>query len=88
MVSLDTMNKQINLRLPSKLVVSASSYAEKHGYSNLQDFIKESIREKLFEEPAISKNELILVKKLLRIINTKNLYGTEADLRKKLQKGR
>ena len=79
------MNKQINLRLPENLLESASAYAEKHGFGTLQDFIKETIRDKLFE-PEISKKELALVRKLIRISDQKNLYGTEEELFNKLRR--
>ena len=80
------MNTQINLRLPEKVLTSAASYAERHGYSTIQEFIKETLREKLFEEPKISKAELALVKKLAEVTEKKNLYGTEEELFKKLRR--
>ena len=52
-VSIDTMNMQVNLRLPEKMLVSARSYAKKHGFGTLQEFIKETLREKLFEREDI-----------------------------------
>ncbi len=80
------MNTQINVRLPEKVLVSVKSYAEKHGFSNIQEFIKEAIREKLFEKPEISKEELALVGKLVEVSEKKNLYGTEEQLFKKLKR--
>lgn len=86
MVSIDTMNTQINLRLPEKLLASAKSYSEEHGFSTIQEFIKEMVREKLFDETEISKKELKLVKKLVEVSEKKNLYGTEEELFKKLRR--
>ena len=87
MVSIDTnMNTQINLRMPKKMISSANSYAEEHGFGTIQEFIKETVREKLFDEPEISKEELALVKKLAEITERKNLYGTEEELFKKLRR--
>ena len=86
MVSIDTMNNQINVRLPEKILASASSYAEEHGFSTVQEFIKETIREKLFDEPEIGKEELNLVKKLVEVSEKNNLYGTEEELFKKLKR--
>lgn len=40
---------QLSLNLPDRLLLTARKYAEKNGYSNLQEFIRELIREKLFE---------------------------------------
>ena len=86
MVSTGIMNTQINVRLPEKMLVSAQTYVEKHGFNTVQDLIKELMREKLFEEPAISKEELTLVKKLIEASEKKNLYGTEAELFTKLRR--
>ncbi len=47
------MGTQISLKLPDKVLDSAKVYAEVHGFASLQDFIRELIREKLFEEERI-----------------------------------
>ena len=39
LVSIDTMNTQINVRLPEKVLVSAKSYTEEHGFNSIQEFI-------------------------------------------------
>ena len=80
MVSTGIMNTQINLRMPQKLLTSVRSYSDEHGYSSVQDFIKETVREKLFDELEISKQELELVKKLVEVSEKKKLYGTEKEL--------
>jgi len=85
-IPIDTMNRQINLRLPEQMLATAQSYAEKHGFGTIQEFTKELLREKLFEKPMISKKELILVKKLAAITEKGNLYGTEEELFRKLKK--
>ncbi len=79
------MNTQINLRLPENMLKSANTYAEKNGYGNLQEFIKETIREKLFDEPELTKEEIELIKKLAEVSNKKNLFGTEKELFSKLK---
>ena len=86
MVSIGTMNTQINVRFPEKLLVSAKKYSEQHGYSTVQEFIKETVREKLFEEPNLTKKEFFLVKKLLEATEKGDLYGTEEELFKKLRR--
>ena len=43
------MGTQISLKLSDKIYSSAKVYAETHGFNTLQDFIRELIREKLFE---------------------------------------
>lgn len=86
LVSIGIMNTQINIRLPEKVLISAKSYMEEHGFSTMQEFIKEAVREKLFEEQEISKEELALVKKLIEVSEKKNLYGTEKELFNKLKR--
>ncbi len=86
MVSIGIMNTQINLRVPQKLLSSVRSYSDEHGFSSIQDFITETIREKLFDEPEITKEELKLVKKLVEVSEKKKLYGTEKELFEKLKR--
>ncbi|MBN1539123.1 MAG: hypothetical protein JW939_03185 [Candidatus Thermoplasmatota archaeon] len=74
------MGQQINLRLPDKLFNTAVDYSESHGYSSIQEFIKEVLREKLFEKEDITREELDLVKMLVKASEEKGLYGTEKDL--------
>jgi metal-responsive CopG/Arc/MetJ family transcriptional regulator len=87
MVSIDIMNQQINLRLPEKLIASIKEYSEEHGFSTLQEFIKETIREKLFEEPDLTREELELILKVAKVSEQKDLYGTREELFKNLKRG-
>lgn len=86
MVSIGIMSTQINIRMPQKMLSSVKSYSNKHGFGSVQDFIKETIREKLFDEPELTKEELELVKKLVTVSEKKKLYGTEKELFKKLKR--
>jgi len=86
LVSIDTMNSQINLRLSEKLLNTSKKYAFKHGFTNVQEFIRDTIREKLFSDNSLSSQELQLIKQLLVVSESKNLYGSEKDLFKKLTK--
>lgn len=86
LVSIGIMNTQINIRLPNNILLPAKAYAEKYGYGTIQDFIKETVREKLFDEPKITKEELILVKKLAEASEKNNLFGTEKELFAKLKR--
>lgn len=86
LVSIDIMNKQINLRLPEQLINSAKNYANKYGFGTVQELIKEVLREKLFDKPDISKKEFALVKKLKEVSDKKNLYVSEEELFKKLKR--
>ena len=70
--------------MPEKLLVSAQAYADKHGFGTVQEFIKETIREKLFEQ--LSEEELKLVNRLAEAAEKKKLYGTEKELFNKLRR--
>jgi hypothetical protein len=82
------MNTQINLRLQDSLLDTAKSYADKHGYGNVQELIKESLREKLFEEEKLSRKEITLVKALVEASNKQGFYRTEKELFDALRKHR
>lgn len=86
MVSIGIMNTQINIRIPDTMLNAARAYSEEHGFGSIQDFIKETIREKVFDEPDITNEELELVKNLIELTEKKNLYGTEKELFQKLRR--
>lgn len=48
------MSTQISLKLADKMIDSAKNYADSHGFDTLQDFIRELLREKLFEDETLS----------------------------------
>ena len=48
------MGMQISLKLSDKMLSEAKKYARLHGYDQLQDFIREILREKLFDRENIS----------------------------------
>lgn len=43
------MGTQISLKLSDKLLAAAKKHAKGQGYDNLQDFIRETLRKRLFE---------------------------------------
>lgn len=47
------MSTQISLKLSDKMFDSAKGYVETYGFDNLQDFIRETLREKLFEKEEV-----------------------------------
>lgn len=79
------MNQQINVRLSAKLLNNASTYAKENGFSNVQELIKETLREKLFPD-TISQKELMLVKKLIQATKEKELWKSEEELFKALDR--
>lgn len=83
MVFIDTMNKQLNLRLPETLLKKATAHAKNKGYATVQEFIKEILRERLYEE--ITPKEAVLLKKLTKLSEEKNLFGTQEELFAKLR---
>jgi Arc/MetJ-type ribon-helix-helix transcriptional regulator len=52
------VSTQINLKLSDKILNAAKKEVEVKGYDNVQDFIRESLREKLFESDEISSGLL------------------------------
>ena len=48
------MTNQINLKLSDRMFSSATKYAEENGFDNLQELVRELLREKLFSEEKIS----------------------------------
>jgi len=44
-----TQGTQISLKLSDRIYTSAKIYAKTHGFNTLQNFIRELIRERLFE---------------------------------------
>ncbi len=86
LVSNDIMNTQINLRVPDELLEQSRGYAKNHGFGNIQELIKESLREKIFGTPLITKEELFLVRRLAEATKEKNLFGSEEELFRKLKR--
>ncbi|MBT4376855.1 hypothetical protein HOD29_05780 [archaeon] len=80
------MNQQINLRLPEPLLSKTKSEAKKKGFTTIQEFIKETLRESLFQNQGITQNELTFLKKLHKVSEEKSLYKTEKELFDKLNK--
>ena len=85
MVSIDIMNSQVNIRLNPKLLSSAKTYAKNKGYSSVQELIKDTLREKIFEEKSLSDEEAVLLSKLIDATKNKKLFKTEEELFKKLR---
>lgn len=48
------MSTQISIKLSDKMINLARDYADVHGFDNLQSFIRETLREKLFDSEQIS----------------------------------
>lgn len=81
-----TQTTQINVRMEDNFLNRARRYAQEHGFGNVQELIKESLRERLFGETLITKEELMLVKKLVSATEENNLFGTEEELFGKLRR--
>ena len=48
------MSTQISLKLSQKMLDTAKEYAARQGYDSVQDFIRETLRVKLFEKEQFS----------------------------------
>lgn len=80
--------KQINLKLPINLLKNAESYAKKHGFQNIQELAKTSIREKIYPkieyDETYSKKELKIIGKIVDKIMAKGEFVSEEELRETL----
>jgi len=52
------MTTQINLRVSEDFLNNAKNYAKNNGYLNIQEFIREAAREKIYEELEIKDEYL------------------------------
>ena len=52
------MTTQISLRMSKNFFEQAKNYAETHGFLNIQEFIREAAREKVFEDLEIKEEYL------------------------------
>ena len=84
------MATQLNLKLPENLLVAARTYADSHGYRNIQELVYQSVREKVFEsgfDESFTEKEIRLVDRIIdkTLANKKRLVG-EKELRAALRK--
>jgi len=66
------MATQINLKMTDDFFEQADEYAKKHGFMSIQEFIREAVREKLYDEPQIRQE-------YLDILNSKEANTFLAD---------
>ena len=50
------MTTQINLRITDSFLKQARTYAKNNGFLNVQEFFREAVREKLFEQPQVRED--------------------------------
>jgi Arc/MetJ-type ribon-helix-helix transcriptional regulator len=79
------MTTQINIRLSDKMLALMRKHSESRGFESIQDFIRDTIREKLFGEAELTPRESQLVKRLIRMAEGQKLYASEEELFKKLR---
>ncbi len=80
------MNTQINVRLDDGVLEASRKYAEEHGYSNVQELIKESLREKVFDEDLVTKEELDLILKVLKATEEKGSWRSKKEIFEALER--
>lgn len=76
------MNTQISLKLSERMLTTAKTYAEQHGFDSLQDFIREILRETLFEETTDKDTYLASEQALAKAWLTKEEDDAWAHLQK------
>ena len=70
------MTTQINIRVSEDFLEEAKRYAKSHGYLNIQEFIRDAAREKLYEQYEVRKE---YIEKLNSKDATTFLSDKEAD---------
>ena len=82
-------NPQINIRLPAKLQSATEQYVDNYGYRNIQEFILEAIRDKIFRDnkydESFSGKEIDMIEKLLSVSIEKGKIKDQNDIIKALQ---
>ena len=80
---------QINIRLPARLQSATEQYVDNYGYRNIQEFILEAIRDKIFRDnkydETFSDKEIDLIEKLLSASIEKDKIKDQNDIAMALQ---
>ena len=80
---------QINIRLPARLQSATEQYVDNYGYRNIQEFILEAIRDKIFRsnkyDETVSEKEIDLIERLLAVSIEKGKLKDQNDIAKALQ---
>lgn len=81
--------KQLNFKLPDKLLAAAKRYVGEYGYRNVQELAAEALREKIFSnspyDETFSEKEIELIDRIIGLSLSKNKLGREEDLVKALK---
>jgi len=80
--------KQINLRLPDNLRKNAERYVKLHGFKNIQELAKETIRERVMEknyDESFTAKEIGLIDKIIDMSISKKRLVSEKELMKALK---
>ena len=80
------MSTQISLQLSEKMMETAKTVTKNYGYDSLQDFIRETLREKLFGDENLSgkKTALASQKALSQSWNSEGEEKAWAHLQKEM----
>lgn len=77
------MNTQVNVRMSKTLFTKAKKYAKEKGYTNVQELMRDSLRETI--DPELTPEEHYFIKKMIDGIEQgKVKLGTEKELWKAL----
>ncbi|NMG83145.1 MAG: hypothetical protein GIS02_02935 [Methanosarcinales archaeon] len=80
---------QINIRLPARLQSATEQYVDNYGYRNIQEFVLEAIRDKIFRynkyDETFSDKEIDLIEKLLAVSIEKGKIKDQNDIAMALQ---
>jgi Arc/MetJ-type ribon-helix-helix transcriptional regulator len=82
------MSSQINLKLSSKMLAAAKLATSKGGFESIQDFIRATLREKLFErgyDNSFTEKEIKLIDELIDKSLKRGKFVSEEEYKKALK---
>lgn len=81
-------SKQLNLKLPEKLFNTAEKYMKHNGFQNMQELIRESLREKVIDnskfDESFTDKEIEYIDKIIAAAVKKGKFVSEEELNKVL----
>lgn len=76
------MNSQVNVRMSNELLSKSQKMSEKLGFSSLQEFIRETVREKVFEDAEVlTRREYKQLDRMLKIADKSGFVGEDEFLK-------
>lgn len=79
------MTSQINVRFSDDFLHNMKSYAEIHGYLNIQEFIREVVRERIYSDISPAYLKRVNNKQATTFLSKKESKSLYEELKKKVR---